>query len=1231
MLKYKDYFMNITPTSPEAESHSNDAQLTREQESAIHNLYRNLLRNIHDTSILVPLQSIELGFASINPPPQNQEEARKETAVIFCDELIRITKAMHESTGSLTSRETLQFLQKIRISCFNSTFTDVTDYLSDMELLKFTRAFTQIPCAHLGIGKHVTTKVIERFNSINPTEIPALIEALHALPLSERLDLAQLFPNLFRDLDLRSTDDHDSVQMPRSAQARDATRQQAISVMARVMNSLQHGATSALEELSIRNAQNNSLLELEAQVRPEGLQNRIHEEAMHDAQMTHEHLAKRLHINAVVQKNERIVTIGNNAVGIMGPTGVIRAIGLCDHMKLTEEAPFSTTVLQDVRSRLSLGMTNGLFFEMVDEEILHNISTDTSRQEFWRQVFPDVPEEKLRECLDAIMKERTARKNGASTLLAEAEKSITARVDSMRRSIDEIVGMIEEIENDSFLRQFDVYLKRFRFYQTVEIPARTGSLRSEKNRGIPHQAMQAIDCLILAAEHQRGTRKNTEMILDGVVVAGKSPILERLKAIRNQAYAEDTQHVTVFQKLRSEHSKKYQETMPDNAAAVESLNRELQKQNGKQPLTEALDKLDSTYLATLPSVDVHPTEEFLRDTRFYPFEASNQDEEIKTFALLHNPEMRRSLEEQLGISYDDMSLQSLFQLGRFLRNKKPADFLEMRIVLNAQGLPPHEPDTKKNMLTSFLACSEDIELGNTVLSLGKFDGVDPVFNAYAHLATTAEETAQVLAQELHTNNPQSAISQHYLYRQLLQRGNQLLLHAAKLSRTAENRSENIMDAARALEAESGKVSAARMFFMNAASMLRSGQEIDLRSHAQEQKFVLQALNASGGKASLLRALHEKNALEPIPEIFWRVDRTAEEYNDRFGFDVTKFLDTYSLDRQQLLVEFGPGNGTFKKHRSETTKGYLDVAMCDRLYYPVSTFIQNTIDFALLAADGVHLTPEQQGELCDFLYRIVSIKNGQTGLDQLENDDVVMEALRKDPKNITDIMIAKSSQFQTVKAVPKGTVTRNERGENIYTEKMPRPRGKHLDEACKLPSTDMKKYLRTSKQDFDVFDSVPAYAAGTILSDFSDVKNLADDQIDAALGVRSTVYLKEEVYTDFMSSMTKKISEDGLYIDDNIRENHGFRYRFSELQNVERQTGYPLMVIMGPELEGNDLEGTSEPRAVVMTKSKQKLEYIRSNLSSGFSIRPLSEVLADSRYLETLAKKGRIELSKLQAA
>lgn len=768
--------MNSEHTHQEAPQEQT-VHLTAEQQTNVRELYRKLFERIRDGETHIPSHCIRFGFQSILPAPGNTFEQCHEIAIIFYHELVRMTKEMHAQSGSLTSRECLRFLDVVRTAYFNPANSDVTDFLSDIELMKFTREFTQIPCAHLDIGKHATMKAIQRLGSIDPSQIPALIDALHALPLSERIDLAQLFPNLFRDLETQRVN-HAEAQIPGSKQAIDETRQQAVSIMARVMSTLQKDATSALEEIALVNAQNTSLRELQQTVRPEGMQNRLHEKALEDAKLTHENLGKRMHLNTVVQKNEHIVTLGSNAIGIMGPTGVIRDIARCDHTHLEEVAPFETTLLQDLRNRLHLGLTNTLFFEMVDEGILAHISPDITRQKFWQTVFPSLQPHELSACLQALTRERMARKKGASTLLSEGEINIAERVFAMGCSTDAIAVMMEEMRQDPFLKEFDVYLKRFEFFCNVEISAPAGANESKKKKGIPNQAMQSIDCLILAAEQKMATReKLAYTVPDHVIEPEQSALLQTLKSLRDRAYEEDRTLAADFQKRRAEESATYQKTLPLCTAAMQRLNLEMNSNGGKELLTAAFDALDGTYLKNLPSVSVVPAEEFLQGTRFYPFESAEQNEEIATFALLHSPEMRSAVESQLGISYDELSLETLFQLGRFLRHKKPKDFADMRVVLHAQDHGLHTADAKKNVLTSFLACSENVELGNTVLELAKFDWSDSVFGLYANALLNAEQSAREIHSLYAQTNAQTDRTVDDIYRELILGSNELLKRA----------------------------------------------------------------------------------------------------------------------------------------------------------------------------------------------------------------------------------------------------------------------------------------------------------------------------------------------------------------------------------------------------------------------------------------------------------------------
>jgi hypothetical protein len=93
--------------------------------------------------------------------------------------------------------------------------------------------------------------------------------------------------------------------------------------------------------------------------------------------------------------------------------------------------------------------------------------------------------------------------------------------------------------------------------------------------------------------------------------------------------------------------------------------------------------------------------------------------------------------------------------------------------------------------------------------------------------------------------------------------------------------------------------------------------------------------------------------------------------------------------------------------------------------------------------------------------------------------------------------------------------------------------------------------------------------GAILGDFRDIApRLRPGQVQVAVGIRSTQALEGEEYIDFMSGMTRLLTEGeadeshGIYADDNARKNYGHHYPLEELRDVERRTGFPLYVIRG---------------------------------------------------------------------
>ena len=187
------------------------------------------------------------------------------------------------------------------------------------------------------------------------------------------------------------------------------------------------------------------------------------------------------------------------------------------------------------------------------------------------------------------------------------------------------------------------------------------------------------------------------------------------------------------------------------------------------------------------------------------------------------------------------------------------------------------------------------------------------------------------------------------------------------------------------------------------------QKLDLNSLLKLQNFCFELLARNGENEKVfLREFVFQEMLAPITEIFWRVDRTADEYDERFGFSIKNFLNEFSDENhQQNLIEFGPGNGTFKKERQTEIAGYNDFAVCDKLYYPVAPLVQELLDFEKLESECGEISSQEKNLLANFLYKILVIREGQTAQDHFEYDVEVRDKITKDPQKILELLTKKS--------------------------------------------------------------------------------------------------------------------------------------------------------------------------------------------------------------------------------
>jgi len=145
----------------------------------------------------------------------------------------------------------------------------------------------------------------------------------------------------------------------------------------------------------------------------------------------------------------------------------------------------------------------------------------------------------------------------------------------------------------------------------------------------------------------------------------------------------------------------------------------------------------------------------------------------------------------------------------------------------------------------------------------------------------------------------------------------------------------------------------------------------------------------------------------------------------------------------------------------------------------------------------------------------------------------------------------------------------------------------------------------------------------MIGDFSRIQALRNEQIDVALGVRSTVYVKKSTdrgvnepgvdYETFMLEMFAKLRNGGLYLDDNVRENFGRSNRIAEIKQAQEnwnklnpQNKVEIRIIWGPGIKGEDDDRGLVPMAVAVGKNIDHSVLISSMLEEGFELRSLNE-------------------------
>ncbi len=537
----------------------------------------------------------------------------------------------------------------------------------------------------------------------------------------------------------------------------------------------------------------------------------------------------------------------------------------------------------------------------------------------------------------------------------------------------------------------------------------------------------------------------------------------------------------------------------------------------------------------------------------------------------------------------------------------------------------HEPGFRL-----FVALETDKAAGSKLLDLA--DRLTPqemtgLIEDYQRVAGRVE----LIAAEVSADFEPEDLHNEVLIQGLLVRAKDLLATTHRRITDGETPAVVLHDIHTEFRAESSRQSALSGLFRNTAELVGAHEagSIDLARYAREQDILASEMKKQDGLGLFLRALGSRGVLRPIPEIHWRVDRNSEEYKRRLGVDVMGLLKALGEPgKKKLLLEFGPGSGKSRAERAQAGLGnqYTDIIMADSIYYPVNTLIEKLFDWEKLeAASGGTLSAEERSVLSDAIYKILMIADGQTAEDKFEYSAERLQQLTRDPNALKELLPQAAARLKNISLVPDTISSRDSAGHVIYPYKINLTvaggRSAAFEAAKQTLAHTPARFLRQDIAERDLYHEIPAFPAGVVVSDFSNINQLRDSSIDVAMGVRSTVYKRDTEYESFMATMADKLSSSGIYIDDNVRDNDGWRSRMAELARVAktlRERRGPvgsevrLQLALGPGLPSEDADKGVVPLAIVMSRGEASAGIVSQFVEPGYRLISFDNYLAELR-------------------
>jgi hypothetical protein len=372
----------------------------------------------------------------------------------------------------------------------------------------------------------------------------------------------------------------------------------------------------------------------------------------------------------------------------------------------------------------------------------------------------------------------------------------------------------------------------------------------------------------------------------------------------------------------------------------------------------------------------------------------------------------------------------------------------------------------------------------------------------------------------------------------------------------------------------------------------------------------------------LHRLIKNHVVRPVAHLDWSVSRPIGEIDRRFGLQSSAdFLRRFATPNQpQYSLDLGAGNGTYVHDLEEQVgvPNYKHFGLCDALYFPLDTHFQHLLNFeAFPEAVAKGLTARDRQTIARALMTLTVLEPTALHGDDIgamSYDQAALRTIRTSPMDILPVLLPKMSQLQHLRGVPVNISACMDANTEVHPLFTPLPPHGPLRDALNLLAEQPDLYLR----DVEPQRSMPLRLTGMIRGSFADIHTLPNQTFDYISSCRGTVFYTGS-YPELLTDIAAKLTTDGCYIGDDIRDYNGFYCRLPEIATFARdiKKTIPNMhvgVCMGPGLEAQDFRiGQATPLAWFMTASSEKAKYLYSakrpaEYGVPFNIVPIEEAI-----------------------